>query len=378
VSVSWDWQRWERSGTATPGSPDPTKWQSGGTDVHTFRTAAKASLPTPPPPVDLIGESSFDARGLARYVTGAQPAGPLPHLLDDPIRVLLSVDYLAKLLDVYGYDGRVEVRPTDVDPGTVPAGSHPPDVVSAVAQIAWATAEVLMPVELRVVDVLGTESPCAPPTSLGGSAIEVLADLRPSTAYDLLLVADPRGSGSDVVVQRWHFRTSRYSDVAEILRELGLSTGTPTTVTPDDILLDRQWPTLSGAPYDDRAFDAALTALGLDPWPMPASPRTTTIWVPPSGSRTAWALAGVLLEAPEPISRPDRITVSGTVGATSLAAVASTASGTRVLLAPAGGPVVPGATDAVRVRLVDSLRGLDVTAGAELLGGPRTIRREQS
>ncbi len=377
VSVTWQWQRWERSGVSTPGSPDPDAWQAGGSDVYRFRTAALAAPATPPPPVELIAEDTFDPRGLARYVTGARPDGPMPHLLDDPVRITLSVDYLATLLDGYGFDARVDVRPTDVDPGTVPPGAHPPDKVTGLKLLAWVADHVLRPAESRVVDVL-TTSPCAPPTSLGGTAVEVLADLEPATAYDLLLVADPRGSGPGSVVQRWHFRTSRYHDVAEILRELGLPPGDPSAVAPGDILLDRAWPALTPRPHDDRGFDAALSALGIDPWPMPASPRTTTLWVSPTPSRPDWALAAVLLEAPEPIARSGRVTVSGLVGGAPLAVVAGTSSGTRVLLAPAAGPVVPTPTDAVTVILADGLRGITASGGAFLLGGPRTIRREVS
>ena len=212
----------------------------------------------------------------------------------------------------------------------------------------------------------------------GGTAVEVEAPLEPDKAYDLLLVAHPRsGGGADVVVQRWHFRTSRWHDVDEVLRVIGLPSGMPTAVTPEDVLLQGQWPGVAALPHDDAAFDAALTAIGLDPWPLSATSRTTTLWVPPHppSGRTAWALAGVLLEAPEPIARKGRITVAGTVGATTLTHVRSTASGTRVLLAPSA-VVVPAATDTLSVRLVDSLRGRTVTGGAHLLGGPRTIRRE--
>lgn len=377
VSVSWEWQRWERSDASpAPGAPDPGGWQSGGTDVYVFRTAALAATGTPPPPVDLIGEAAFDPRSTARYVTGGQPSGPLPHLLDDPIRVTFSVDYFAKLLDGYGFDTRVEVRPTDVDPGTVPPGTHPPDLVTTATIKTWVSDSVLLPVETAVVEAAAA-SPCVPPTSLGGTAVEVQAALSPDKAYDLLLVAHPRAGDADAVVQRWHFRTSRWHDVDEVLRAIGLPAGDPTGVTPDDVLLPAQWPGIAAIRYDDAAFDAALTGLGLDPWPLSPRPRTTTLWVPPdSGSgRTQWALAGVLLEAPEPIVRNGRIDVGATVGAAGLGHVRSTAGGTRVLLAPAS-VVVPAAADALSVTLADSLRGRTATGGALLLGGPRTVRRE--
>ncbi|MBW3547637.1 MAG: hypothetical protein KY452_05830 [Actinobacteria bacterium] len=377
LSVSWEWQRWERSGSASePGAPDPGAWQSGDTDVYRFRTAALAPSVTPPPAVDLVGETSFDPRSTARFVTGAQPSGALPHLLDDPIRVTFSVDYVAKLLDGYGFDTRVEVRPTDVEPGTVPPGSHPPDLVTKATIKAWQADRVLLPVESRVVET-ATAAPCVPPTSLGGTAVDVEAALQPDQAYDLLLVADPRAAGTDVVVARWHFRTSRWHDVDEVLGVLGLPAGTPNAVAPDDVLLQAQRPAISALPHDDAAFDTALSALGLDPWPLSPTPRTTTLWVPPDppSGRSAWAFAGVLLEAPEPIARRGRVSAAGAVGAVPLGHVRSTASGTRVLLAPAS-VVEPTAGDTVSVRLVDSLRGRSVSGAAQLLGGPRTIRRE--
>lgn len=379
VFVTWEWQRWERSGASSaPGAPNPGAWQGGGTDVYAFRTASLAAIAAPPPPVDLIGEDSFDPRGTARYVTGAQPTGPLPHLLDDPLRVTFSVDYFAKLLDGYGFDARVEVRPTDVDPGTVPAGTHPPDLVTSATVKAWAADGVLLPVELAVV-ASAAASPCVPPTSLGGTAVEVAAALEPDKAYDLLLVAQPRSGGPGAVISRWHFRTSRWHDVDEVLRVLRLPPGDPTSVTPDDVLLPAQWPAVLAHPHDDAAFDKALADIGLDPWPLSPRARTTTLWVPPDpgSGRADWALAGVLLEAPEPIARKGRITVSATVGAVPLAHICSTASGTRVLLAPAS-PAAVGPADALSVQLVDGLRGRAAAGSAQLLGGPRTIRREVS
>jgi hypothetical protein len=164
-----------------------------------------------------------------------------------------------------------------------------------------------------------------------------------------------------------------------VLRVLGLTPGAPSAIAPDDVLLEPQSPGIPAAPHDDAALDAALDALGLDPWPLSASPRTTTLWVPPdpASGRTEWALAGVLLEAPEPIARAGRVSVTGSVGGTALTHVRSTASGTRVLLAPSA-VVVPSPTDALSVQLVDSLRGRTATGAAQLLGGPRTIRRETS
>ena len=177
VRVDWEWQRWERNGDTLPGSPDPNGWQTG-TARFQFRTAAAVTPPTPPPPVQYVEEGSFEPRSLIRYVSGAQPDGGLPHLLDDPIRVHFSIDYLPKFLETYGYEARVEVRPSDVETGSVPFGEHPWDVVSVVSLLAGAESTFLLPVEQRVEDFI-VVAPCLPPTTPAGSTVDVLADLDP-------------------------------------------------------------------------------------------------------------------------------------------------------------------------------------------------------
>ncbi len=378
VRVDWEWQRWERTGNTQPGSPDPNGWQAGTPSTFGFHTAAAVTPPTPLPPVQYVEEASFEPRSLIRYVQGAQPTGGLPHLLDDPIRVSFSVDYLPKLLEIYGYDARVEVRPSDVDTGSVPTGSHPFDVVTAVSLLAGVEPMFLLPVEQRINEVIPT-SPCLSETSPTGSTVDVLADLDPVRGYDVILVAHPTGAGRDVPIGRWHFRTSRYRDVGEILTECGLDVSGANPVAPADVLLDLPggWP--AGLPtkeFDDRTFDTWVSALGRDPWPMSSTGRATTLWVPPAAGGTDWLLAGLLLEAPEPLARPGRISVSARIGGTAFTTLASTGNGTRLLLAPAT-TVVVTSTDVLTVAAHDSLRGMTFSAGVMLLGQPRTVRGER-
>jgi hypothetical protein len=53
----------------------------------------------------------------------------------------------------------------------------------------------------------------------------------------------------------------------------------------------------------DTQLDAALTTLGLDPWPIPAAPRTSVIWLRPASAGQPWRIAAVLVEADEPVWR---------------------------------------------------------------------------
>ena len=368
VAVRWEWQSCKPSGGAAPPPPDRQAWKPGGTDTFTFSTAS----PAPSTPVDLIGEGLFDPRSTARYVAGAEPSGELPHLLDDPIRIFFKVDYLPALLRAYGYEARIEVHPTDVAPGSPRFDPQAPNVVAGLELVSWIGA-VLRPTEEVVVGAVNA-SPCVPDSSLGGLAAEVKASLEPETAYDLTLRARPGGGGEDSVVDRFHFRTSRYRDTAELLAALGFETGGAAADPPPDVLLD-SWSQPGVAPHDDFALQATLVAIGLDPWPLSAAPRATTLWVRPAPGAPSWQLAGLLLEAPEPVARPGRIEVSGSVGAVPLRHLGGTATGTRVLLAPSA-PVVPGPADLLSVRLQDRLRVSSVEGSAELLGAPGTIRRE--
>ncbi|HEX5927896.1 MAG TPA: hypothetical protein VFY48_00715 [Solirubrobacterales bacterium] len=367
VVVRWEWQSCKPSGGTAPPPPDPNAWKEGGTDSFAFSTAAAA----PSTPVDLIGERSFDPRSTARYVAGSEPSGELPPLLDDPVRVFFTVDYLPALLRAYGYEARIEVHPTDVAPGSLHFDPHAPNVVAGIEMVSW-IGGLLRPTEEVIVGAVGA-SPCVPDTSLGGLAAEVKAGLEPETAYDLTLRARPGGGGEDSVISRFHFRTSRYRDTAELLGALGFEAGAAVGAPPPDVLLD-SWSQPDGAPYDDFALQRTLTGIGLDPWPLSAAPRATTLWARPYAD-AAWHLAGLLLEAPEPIARPGRIEVSGSVGASPLRHLGGTATGTRVLLAP-GAPVLPGPADLLGVRLQDRLRVSSVEGSVELLGVPGTIRQE--
>jgi hypothetical protein len=379
VAVDWQWQEWRpKAKEIAPGPPDPNGWVDGGSDSFVFTTAGAGSSD----PVELIGEQTFDPRGTARYVTGAAPSGELPHLLDDPIRIEFDVDYLPALLAEYGYEARIEVHPTDVAPGSLKFDPHTADVVTSIELLAWAAG--LTATEQTIVDAVGPSGrwTCTPDTSLGGLAAEVKAKLEPRTGYDLTLRARPKGppagpedGSADVVISRFHFRTALHRDIGEVLAALGFfaaAAGPP----PGDVLLTG-WTPPGAAHFDDFALQAALGAVGLDPWPLAGTPRTTTLWTAPEAGDTGWRLAGVLLESPEPIAREGRIKVSGAIGGLAFDHRLGTANGTRVLLVPPA-PFVPGpGDDLLTVELTDNL-GPDTTASGsvELGAVPATIVAE--
>jgi hypothetical protein len=97
------------------------------------------------------------------------------------------------------------------------------------------------------------------------------------------------------------FSTSRYRNPDDQLADLGFRSppGAPhghLSITPA-VLPEPQ--------ISDTALAAALTALGMEGWPLPTSGRTSLLWT--SNTRN---LAGVLVESPEPLARQGRLDVT--------------------------------------------------------------------
>src|SRR5262249_43848990 len=107
IEIHVQWRGWRKPKPDDPAPNDPaapplddTGWTDFPVLTYGFHTAPDAGdLPPSPPPVDFLAESTFDARGVARYVNGFDPDGTgAPHFLDDAIAVNFSVDYLEQLL----------------------------------------------------------------------------------------------------------------------------------------------------------------------------------------------------------------------------------------------------------------------------------------
>ncbi len=304
VRVRWQWAGWRKT-EDEPDPPDPeaaefdSRWQPEITQFFYFRTAAETPLPSAPPPADLLDESVFDPRGALRYFLGFEVAAqPDTHLLDDPIKAHFSVKHLEALMGKYGYDLNLEIRRTDMPPGTrVPGPDMTP--LDAPFTLAWQALELglMSPTDQRLAQAAESE-PCLDGFPVDGTTGEIDADLLPNAEYDLLLLA--KQPDSELVIARTHFYTSRYANPAEILDALGFPTsGAPSFAKPLDLVINAALP--SGAALgDDSALDEALRSAGLDPFPLPAGPRVSLLWLNTSG---IWTLEGVLVEGDEPLLR---------------------------------------------------------------------------
>ncbi|HEY7376037.1 MAG TPA: hypothetical protein VIF57_28005 [Polyangia bacterium] len=317
LRVRWQYQGWKAEKT---GDPAPTSvggtWSGGTTERFTFRTAdwgavaAATGAGLGDSPADggaAFDERTFDARGLARFISYSQPtdATGSPFFVGDPLLFRFMVDHIVGLLAKYGATLKARVLRTDPPLGTlngvpehVPGTPHILDVAQTATETGDPTPS--FPAEGRIADA-ATSSPCmgAPPR-IGGSTLTVAANLDPAASYDFQLFA--LRDAEEVIVAHAQFRTSRYRDVAALVDALGFGVDSPNTTAPPDFILTGPMPALSTG-VGDGAMDTALGQLGLDPWPVPARPRTTLIWQPPAIDGGPWILAAALLEAEEPIHR---------------------------------------------------------------------------
>ena len=324
VRATWEYQGFR---PAQPGQEPPppsnSGWLPGATDRLSFRTAAFGTAPAPLPAGTASLETDpaqggpgydervFDPRGLARYVTASVPDHEdAPQFLEDRVGFWFSVDHLSSLLERYDRVPLVKVLRTDPPAGSqhgVPApphGSrHPLDVTRAtlfaLEPLTWFPADRRFALAAEEASCIGT----APP--LGSSSVSVDADLQPRSEYDLLMTVAPKvvGAHPEVVVARNHFRTSRYRNAAELLVALGF--GDPIgPAQPFDAIATGALPPPGPATVGDDLLDDLLSQLGLDPWPLPAGPRTSIVWAPPASPADPWSVIGALVEADEPVVRP--------------------------------------------------------------------------
>ncbi len=383
VRVRWQWRGWRKTESQSqPPSIDDSGWSAAVEEVYSFRTAVGASLPPNPEPVDFFDETTFDPRGVARYLLGFDPdgSGP-PHFLDDPIRVHFSVDHLEALLALYGRRLVLKIRRTDPPAGSLEGVDRPPDLPYT---IVWQPLmEDLLAASDRRMLKAARLSTCLREPRLGGTTAEITVDLEPNAEYDLMLVAPPdiNPDADEILIARAHFRTSRYRNPSEMLRALGFTAPEAYPIRPHDALVTTALPATPDL-GNDQALEQTLSTLGLDPWPLPDQPRTVTIW----RNTGVWELLGVMLETDEPLDRTgivvidgrlatgERLSVSDAEAAGgSFAPVRSNAAWTRVLLAAPAGVVL--APDAV-LRLTLTEPAGPLSGARQLTDRPRVAYQE--
>lgn len=378
IEVDWSWQSWSsnEAGTDTPYDPGASfsAWTSGAQQAHVFRIAAEDLEAGATQ--DGLNEYKFDPRDISRYLDRTEPAdGRDVVFTDDPLWVHFSAGHVEALVDRYGRKLALEVKRTDPPPQ---ASANALRQAMRVAQLReWRVkgpASVQNVVEQRINAALA-EAPCLPDgPALGGMSLGGKFKLAPNAMYDFNLIAPKKTpAGSDPVqVNATRFKTSRYAGPRQMLEALGFALGKAAPIGPAEIVLAPGMVLPSGPlSVSDMDLMAALSAIGADTLPLPGEqPRTIAIW---QNTGTAYGVAGVLVDAPEPMRRERAVLVGQqaqdslrcapaqmTIGSRTFLPVRATLNWTRVLFVAAS-PVVPPVGAELRLRLT-------VAPGSALIG----------
>ncbi|MBO0914315.1 hypothetical protein [Streptomyces laculatispora] len=312
-------------------------------------------------PAVLLRTDRFDPAYLERYVLSWMPEDKAGSwFLDDPVGVQLEVSHVPDLAAAYDHDTLVRVRRTD------PTRGHPDpfeEQAFPAADIWQAGVSNLQPqADLRLYGATNTAGSCPyprPGATLGGRpALQPLSDYELSLAFPFL---DSAGSGQSggSAIRGGVFTTSRYTGPHTLLADLGfVPPGAEGGHITGDVRVDRI-PVAVGDITADGALEHALAMLALGRPSPTHKGRTTALWTDDGGT---WVLHGVLLEAPEPIHRPDSLDLvdfggrlrvnSLDCGGQPFPGIIRSASGDRLLFLT-GSPVVPTGPLTLAVTLQD-------------------------
>lgn len=295
---------------APPGSDDPLP----ATASFFFRTAADphadggSDVPQLPAygtaeylPAVSSRQDVFAPAMLARYLAGYTPAqSEVDRFRDDPLHVHFSVSHAAALAARYAYELVLAVRRVDV------GGAANTLFLPKITLQAPATPEFLTGRSLQQF-IVAKAADCPVPVPGMDMATGALG-LEPRAWYEAYVRADYTAGGVTptplpAALRGITFRTSRWRDPADMLAGIGFPKTAASTHTGDLPVT----PVALASARGDGAFDAALDALGLHGWPLAPEPRISLLW---THAADVWLLAGVLVESPEPVDRPDRCEVA--------------------------------------------------------------------
>ncbi|MDP9072753.1 MAG: hypothetical protein M3N98_01035, partial [Actinomycetota bacterium] len=220
----------------------------------------------------------------------------------DPLQIVFSTDDVASLYDAYGLRLQVRLKAASLrhpDPaGGVP---HPFPIDGTTLQKV--PAAVLSPWEQTVGSVVDASCVAVDGNRTRHTQVTIPIPLDPLTDYVLdieaVAKAAPAGATGGRVLRR-SFSTSRYAGVGDFAAAF---TGTRLNhrgTRPG--VLQAVGATFAGQPPQGHELDAALIAAGLEPLPVPSSPKVTLFWEQANPTDVP-APAAVLIDAPEPLWR---------------------------------------------------------------------------
>ncbi|WP_404292114.1 hypothetical protein ACD578_07775 [Microvirga sp. RSM25] len=355
-----------------------------------FQTATKAAAPLLIPGskgelrLRLSDQKAFQPDQLDRYLDRYLPPDRAQFVFcDDPVGVDFAFDHVIGMAKLHGFDFTLDLKRTDL-PASVDTTTTK-DGPLAVAFSALDVVELGSPAE-RWIAELKAEAGANCPVPAAGIRASAPVRLARAGTYDLAAAFKPPGDGeASVRLTGTSFGTSRYRTPRELLDDLlATSAGNSKSISGDVEIVGS--PVLPDLSTDDLAsntgVESVLAGWKLTPWPglgrrissvtregpsdhllrgsapagamlvktLSESPRSTALWVERNGT---WHIVGVLLEAPEPIERPGRLTLaSATLGGKPFDKRIANRVGNRILFITSE-PFPPGETDLLELRATE-------------------------
>ncbi|MGE0457073.1 MAG: hypothetical protein AB7O56_02590 [Bauldia sp.] len=246
----------------------------------------------------------FEPEMIARYFAGYEPARSEQfQFCDDPIKAHFTQNHVVALAKAYEFELVTAVRRTDR-----PGDEH---AAPSILEMVWAFATD--PSFLGAADKIRYEDAllagCAQP--LPGATGTADAKLEPEAWYEVYVLAKSE-TFANGRLPGVSFRTSRWLSPEDMWAGLGFALDGPNSpehasVTVGDLAISGLGLLRGVVEDDDLSYQNALAALGLEGWPVTAVPRLSRLWAPDGAN--GWLFAGLMIESPEPIHRPGRLTL---------------------------------------------------------------------
>jgi hypothetical protein len=311
-----------------------------------------------------VFKTGYLSRYLSSYSPGDRTINWYP---DDPLVANFDVDHVDQLAQLYGYRLDLVCARTD----TPPSEGQLIDPQVLFPHLTW--LELVDPLALTELDrrylEIDLEASCPLPKS--GASLGGVAPLATRATYQLAVAVTPVGPAPPAQnLPGIIFTTSRYRGPGDQFAHLGF--GSPAGSPQGNLIAaSASLPPMAGS--SDGSFDAALSALGQPGWPLTRDGRTSVVWV---RDGAGLACIGVLLESPEPLVRPgrlslDRLAINGAVAPLHF----SDSAGCRHLFAVAAPiPMATGTAVDLVVSYTDGSTAVTAQCGAHC-PDPRAVLR---
>jgi hypothetical protein len=254
-----------------------------------------------------VQQDVFQPEMLQRYLAGYDPGQSEQfRFYDDPLRAHFRQDHVAALAEAYGFKLIVAVRRVDRPGAAYTNPMLPLTVWTAVTDKSFLSKTDQVRYDFAAV------SPCSTPKP--GATASVNPELEPEAWYEIYVLAKSQDSAfADGRLPGVTFKTSRWATPIEMLMALGFTISGQPVPPPapigDLVIGYSSLLTPTVVEDNDQAFQAGLQSLGIDGWPVTDAPRLSRLWF--EGPDGTWLFAGLMIESPEPIHRPERLNVTG-------------------------------------------------------------------